>query len=428
MVRAVQKQQLAIFVGAVRKTDYAHVQDMGYDIALLRDETCPLVPSHDPRDFRLICSLDFSTAQSDDLLGMLSGWYAHTLLLTTIETSVLSHAVIARKHGYRAPRVRAARMALDKTEMRRCFRKSLGPGRTVPFALVRNEKDLLRFAGGAGFPLVLKPINLFGSMFVSLCRSEPESIETYRKDRTLIRDFLNRLGREGEPVLMQAETFISGRCLSVDVVVDSNANSYPTPVVDIWTNQDFGRAGFAHLARFLPSRLPPDHQKKAIALAGEAVHALGLTNCIAHVEMIMGAEGPKLLEVAARIGGGRNALVERALGFSLIGEYVKVLRGEKPVMAAPGMTPRPPKFVAVISPFPKSPGFYVDAPGLQRAKDAWPEFVSAMVRTRPGERTGPASAGFLPPANLTLQSDRATTLEAMARSILDDPHFYTLRV
>ncbi|MEG9883474.1 MAG: ATP-grasp domain-containing protein [Hyphomicrobiales bacterium] len=427
-MKTVRKQKLAIFVGAVRQTDYAHIQDMGYDIALFRDKTCPLVPSHNPRDFRLICSLDCCTAQSDDLLKLLSGWYDHTLLLTTIETSVLDHAIIARKHGYRAPTVEAARSALDKTEMRRRFRESLGQDKTIPFALIKNEKDLFRFAGDAGFPLVLKPVNLFGSMFVSLCRSERESIETYRKNRILIRDFLNRLGREDEPVLIQAESFISGRCLSVDVVVDSKGDFYPTPVVDIWTNQDFSRAGFAHLARFLPSSLSPDHQEKAVALAGDAVHALGLTNCIAHVEMIMGAEGPKLLEAAARIGGGRNALVETALGFSLIGEYVRVLRGDKPVMAAPAMNPGRAKFVSVISPFPKSPGFYVDAPGLHRVKKACPEFVSAVVRAKPGERIGPADAGFLPPANLTLQSERAKTLKDVARSILDDSHFYTLCV
>ena len=427
MMKTVKKQKLAIFIGAVRQADYLCVRDMGYDIALFRDDACPIVQSHNAEDFQFLCSVDFATAQAEGLLEMLTSWYKHTLLLTTIETSVMDHAILAHRHGFRAPTLEAAGLALDKTRMRHRFLDALGSNKTVAFATIETEEDLVGFAESVNFPLVLKPVNLFGSLFVSLCRNRRESVETYRKNRILIRDFLDRCGRNDEAVLMQAETFIEGKCLSIDVVVDSEGNGYPSPIVDIWTSRDLGRAGFAHLARLTPSSLPAEDQKKAFALAGEAVRVLGLTNCIAHVEMIMGSDGPKLLEVAARIGGGRNALIKMAFGFSLIGDYVKSLRGENSMTTTPLINASHSKFISVVSPFPKAPGFYVATPGLEKAKDAFPAFVSSAVRAKPGESVGPADAGFLPPAKLTLQSDRSKTLQDITCSILNDTRFYTLR-
>lgn len=393
---------------------------MGYEIALLRDNNCP-VPAPDPNDVGFVASVDFSTSQPDELIQVLAGWRERTILLTTIETSVHDHARLTQKYGYPGPTPEAASIALDKFRMRERFARKLPPANTVQFAEINNLDELRTFANRVEFPIVLKPANLFGSMFVSLCRDEHALVEAYQRDCPEVRRLLDKLGKTKTPAKMQAEEFITGRCVSVDVVVSRDGTPYCSPIVDIWTNMDFDQVGFAHIARLVPSSLSTEQQGEAFALAESSVRAIGLANCIAHVEIVVGDNGPKLLEVAARVGGGRNALMERAFGISLIEQYARVLEGHDPEIVHVLSNS-----VAVISPFPLKAGNYLGSPGIERVKRNCAGLEAVNVRAKVGERVGPAHEGFLPPSSITLTSEARFELETTVRSILSDQDFYSV--
>ena len=103
-----------------------------------------------------------------------------------------------------------------------------------------------------------------------------------------------------------------GLCLVEEVV--------PEPVVTV---SGFCRGG-AFRALTACDRLPlatvweSEHATAATAVASRAVHALGIRDGPAVVQLQVGAGGPRVVEVGARLGGGHDAeLCEAAVGVDL---------------------------------------------------------------------------------------------------------------
>jgi len=68
------------------------------------------------------------------------------------------------------------------------------------------------------------------------------------------------------------------------------------------------------------------------ALARAAVSSLGLTDGPGHVELIVTADGPRLVEMGARGGGGHvfSTIVEAVSGVPMVRESARVLAGDEP--------------------------------------------------------------------------------------------------
>ena len=63
---------------------------------------------------------------------------------------------------------------------------------------------------------------------------------------------------------------------------------------------------------------PSPHAEAAATVAAAALEALGITDGPSYTQLRVGADGPKVIEVAARLGGGHDAeLVEAAVGVPL---------------------------------------------------------------------------------------------------------------
>lgn len=89
---------------------------------------------------------------------------------------------------------------------------------------------------------------------------------------------------------------------------------------------------FVELAHCEPSRLDAETQEQIRKVAAQAVRAIGIENAPAHVEIKVTEEGPKIVELAARLGGDfiTSRLVPLSTGIDMVGASVLLATGETP--------------------------------------------------------------------------------------------------
>lgn len=89
---------------------------------------------------------------------------------------------------------------------------------------------------------------------------------------------------------------------------------------------------FVELAHCEPSILDGNVVDEIKAVAAQAIKAIGIENAPAHVEIKVTKDGPKIVELAARLGGDfiTSKLVPLSTGIDLVGASVLLATGEKP--------------------------------------------------------------------------------------------------
>ena len=124
------------------------------------------------------------------------------------------------------------------------------------------------------------------------------------------------------------EEFMQGPEVSVEVmVVDGQPH-----ILSITDKYITPPPYFVELAHCEPSRLDGKTQEKIRQVAVQAIKAIGIENAPAHVEIKVTKEGPKIVELAARLGGDfiTSKLVPLSTGIDMVGTSVLLATGEKP--------------------------------------------------------------------------------------------------
>jgi biotin carboxylase len=170
------------------------------------------------------------------------------------------------------------------------------------------SEDSLRRAA-TGFPCVVKAVSLGASQGI-LRADGPGAVVTAARR---IRRILATAGRPAdEPLLV--EEYVPGPELSIDGLL-TGGDLAVTALFDKPCAP--GGPTFEETVLTTPSRLPGPVQAAAIATAGRAARALGLTHGPIHAELRIGQRDgqpwPVMLELAARSIGG---LCSRALRFA----------------------------------------------------------------------------------------------------------------
>jgi len=155
-----------------------------------------------------------------------------------------------------------------------------------------------------GFPCVVKAPDRQGQRGLALVRDESSfvpavdaALEASRSNACLVEELI-----DGQEVTVNAFS-LDGRF-------------YPLTVTDRVRAEPpaFGVA----LAHVWPSALSSAHVGAAVEAAREAAVALGIENGPTYTQVVVGLEGAKVVELAARLGGGHDAeLCEAALGVDL---------------------------------------------------------------------------------------------------------------
>lgn len=167
------------------------------------------------------------------------------------------------------------------------------------------------------YPCISKPTDNSGSRGVMLIHNERELREAV--------EYSSSNGRSGSVIV---EEYMQGPEVSVEIItVDGEPN-----VLQVTDKLTTGAPHFVEMGHSQPSRLGEENLEKIRDLAKRAVKAVGIKNGPAHVEIILTKDGPKMVELGARMGGDciTTHLVPLSTGIDMIEATIKIACGEKP--------------------------------------------------------------------------------------------------
>jgi biotin carboxylase len=215
--------------------------------------------------------------------------------------------------------VEAVIAATDKGRQRRQW--ALAAVGQPAFRIVPADagEDSVRQAGAeVGFPCVVKAVSLSASQGVLRADTAAAAVTAARRVRRVLAASRRP---PGEPLLV--EEYVPGRELSIDGLLAAG---------DLTVTAIFDKPAapegptFEETVLTTPSRLPEPVLAAAVATAGRAARALGLTHGPIHAELRIddrdGEARPAMLELAARSIGGLCSRVLRFPGGITLEEMV----------------------------------------------------------------------------------------------------------
>jgi biotin carboxylase len=252
-------------------------------------------------------------------------------VMTISEPLLVQTAEIAERLGvpHHNP-VSAARILSDKFEQREALRRAGMP--TPRHARISSSDDLGPALEKVGLPAVLKPAFGAGSMLIFEVDSRDE-LERHHRE-AVERHSRSELLRGVEPIFDLEQVIVSenwhrddrfGAYVSVEVLMFGG--EFAALTVSDRTKQ---LPPFRETGLMLPSSLPAERTEQLIDGARRAVKAVGATDGPLHIEVMMTADGPVVIETNGRLGGSIPYIFEQVSDVELFREIAKIAVGIPP--------------------------------------------------------------------------------------------------
>ena len=199
------------------------------------------------------------------------------------------------------------------------------------FYRIRAADDLAAAAAHVGFPAVLKPVSGASSVSTYRVDDEDQLARRYAQTMDAVRGHLKASGvhsNDEEELIwakgfdMTLEKFLDGEEFDVDCLLSRGAVAYAA------VGRDLPQPYLREIGSQMPPDFPEDKQAEMIAFTACVLEAMGFSEGSFHVELKYTAEGPRLIEVNARIGGLSVAKLHRWVwGVDLVGHYLMTRLG-----------------------------------------------------------------------------------------------------
>lgn len=311
----------------------------------------------------------------------------------------------------RTPTTESLRWATDKLEMRRRFRL-LAPRFSPKYTLVNGNTrgERKRIIEKIGFPLIVKPTNLAQSFLVSVCYHEEELEHALRSGYKKIKKIYAENNRIEEPHIM-VEEFMEGDMYSVDAYVNTRGTVYFCPMVKVVTGRNIGRDDFFNYLHLSPTSLSATAVLRAHEAAEAGVHALGLRNTTAHIELMKMDDIWKIIEIGPRVGGFRDKLHRLSCGIDHSINDVLIRMPKRPHI------PKKCKgYAATLKWYPVREGTLTALKGIKKIT-ALASSVDVSVKKKVGDRCTFAKNGGKAVFTVTLYNQERAKLLADIRRI-----------
>lgn len=205
--------------------------------------------------------------------------------------------------------------ATDKGEMIKAFDAA---GVEHPWYFILNSQDdLVRVLPQLSYPCVIKPTDNAGNRGVSFVSKESDLLTLY--------DYSHENSHSGDVII---EEYMEGQEVSVEIIVSHGVVNI-LAVTDKLTQ---GKPYFVEIGHSEQSQLGEKNVARIKDLATRAVKAIGIDNSPAHVEIMLTKDGPKMVELGARMGGGciTTHLVPLSTGIDMIQSVMDLAMGKEP--------------------------------------------------------------------------------------------------
>jgi biotin carboxylase len=227
--------------------------------------------------------------------------------------------------GLPGPGRDAVSAACDKASTRRVCGVAGVPG--PQFAIAAEPAAIIEAADRIGYPVVVKPVDLCGGMFVR----RVDDVDQLRSAIAEIAGFPVNARGQVRATEVLVEGWLTGPEFSVETVTFGGK----TTVVGITDKLVVGEPWFIEAGHMFPAMLDPSLKQRIAEVACAAITALGLDNTVAHTEVKVTESGPQLVEVNPRPAGNRiTELVRRVTGIDLAAVYVDIALGREPDLSA----------------------------------------------------------------------------------------------
>lgn len=212
-----------------------------------------------------------------------------------------------------------AEKATNKARMRECLQANAVP---IPaFSVVTAYEDFCATLERLPGDLITKPADSSGSRGVYLL--------TDRREKNMAYDYSRNHSRSGQILV---EEYMRGPEVSVETITVNGI----THVIAITDKVTSGPPHFVEYGHSIQSALPDEVKRDIKNVANAALAAVGISNGPAHTEIILTDQGPKVVELGARLGGDNitSRLVPLATGIDMVSACIDIAMGKAPNLAA----------------------------------------------------------------------------------------------
>jgi len=235
------------------------------------------------------------------------------VLSVCTDFAVKTVAFVAESLGLPGLSMRAARACTNKVLMREALaRANVG---CVNFGKASSMEEATVVVSSIGFPCVVKPVDSVGSRGV-----------TKVDDVTMLARGFEEAARASSSGDVIVEEFIDGPEISVEAVTWEGK----TRIAAVTDKITSGPPHFVELGHTQPSVF--SNERAVGGTVQACVQALGVDWSATHTELRLTENGPRVMEVGARLGGDRitSDLVPLSTGIDLMEAVIQISFGRAP--------------------------------------------------------------------------------------------------
>nr|WP_317363426.1 ATP-grasp domain-containing protein [uncultured Blautia sp.] len=261
-----------------------------------------------------------STIDSPAIVEVAKKHQIDGIMTLATDMPMRSVAAVAKAMGLVGIDEETALKATNKVEMRKALQAG---GVPIPkFIKVSNEEEYREAVKQFNVPFIVKPADNSGS------RGIFEVIDfTNEKLIKKAYDYSKPHSRVGDVVV---EEYMRGLEVSVETLsVDGVCH-----VIQITDKLTTGAPHYVEMGHSQPTVHDSEMAFRIAEVAKMANKAIGIKNGPSHTEIIITSEGPKIVEIGARLGGDNitTHLVPLSTGIDMVECCIKIALGEKPDM------------------------------------------------------------------------------------------------
>lgn len=330
--------------------------------------------------FYCIAAKDYETTKAIALKHKING-----IVTGQMENPLRMMSRLAKELGliFHSPEV--TERSLDKWLMKEAFISD-----SIPCArgilLKAGEKADNDIIEPLCYPVIIKPKDAFSSRGVMKVESFSDLMEHLDESRSFA---------SGGDVII--EEFMKGREFSVETVTFKGE----TNVIQV-TEKFITRFPYTvEMGHLQPAGITDEERSLITALVEKAVKSIGIDNSASHAEVMLTREGPKMIEIGARLGGDfiSSYLTKASTGISMDRASVQVALG-----IAPDLVKRCNRF-SMIRYLDLLPGLVVkEVLPTERILEL-PGVIFARVFLKPGDVTARITHSALRPACVLTEAE-----------------------
>ncbi|MBA4320462.1 MAG: hypothetical protein C0412_18850 [Flavobacterium sp.] len=184
----------------------------------------------------------------------------------------------------------------NKVKMQEIFKATGQPH--IKQKLIKSAEDLTEAIKEIGFPAIIKPVFGANSEFVVHITNEQEARDAYKyvyKNCTADFDPIYRYNKK----MFIYQKFIEGQEFSVECF---SQHGVPR-IIGIHEKTAMDLPFFMETGDYIPPRATEEEKNKLIKAVEAGLIVLGVRDSLAHVEIKLTKNDPKIIEVASRLGG-----------------------------------------------------------------------------------------------------------------------------